>query len=288
MTPTVEDAFSQCSELIKRAAKLIEGQISQIEEREHNTAFVSSWEAQRSAAVQIFRVRSLQLYRDTLLFLAGQILDADWKHHYFLLPHVRTLLDIYARFIHLFERCEGFDKQALTCIAYQVITVKTLNSEAAYQTTLMTVDQFLQKIGFAFPGFEDLKFSWIKNQNLHFAKRDELLTTENMKKYSTYTLDIFKPSNTYDIYSYLSEFMHGNPYYYNETPYNERFWVASMTLSTTAFLLELVDCHVLSRIQTRDFRVWLKDVEKNRTDFMQVWRARIKELRDSKLDLPAE
>ena len=267
--PSEDEIFSKQADLFLEAADLMQNRISQIEPGKDSQDIPTE-----DAAVRIFKVRSLRVYRDTLRFLAKEILKKDDRRHYFLLPHVRTQQDIYARFLHLRINCADLAAQALTCIAYQLLTYRALG-ESGYKKTLPIYKDFLIRQNFLFPE-ESLELTpeWVRDRNLAFVNKRKLLKPENIKDYAVYTLDVFKPSQTYEIYSYLSEFMHGNPYYYNESACNEKFWVLTMSLQTASCLIELIDRATLKKINPRDFRVWLSKINATKKDVIGLWKQR--------------
>ena len=271
-----EEIFKTQADFIEQAAELIAERAKAIEKIEKETEYNSESESEKKAAIGLFKVRSIRLCRDTLFYIANEVIRDDPKICFFLLPHARTILDVYARFIHLIENCNNEDKQALVCIAYQLLLPKYLNSEAEYQKTLNLYKNFFKQTNSNFPtDLAGYSKNWVKNKNLNFADMRSLLTTNNIKKYSLNVDSVFGVQETYRIYSGFSEFLHGNPYYYNESAHNERFWVVAICLSTTAFLIELIDLHTLHKRNRRDFRVWLEVVKKNKADFIKLWKSYI-------------
>lgn len=273
---TEKEIFKIQADFIKQAADLIEERAKAIEKVEKAAAYNTASESEKKAAIGIFKIRSLRLCRDTLLYIADEVIRDDPKIGFFLMPHARTILDVYARFIHLLENCSGEDDQALVCIAYQLLLPKYLESEVEYQKTFNLYKNFFKQINFNFP--TDLAVyskNWVKNNNLNFADAKSLLTTNNLKKYALNVGSVFGVEETYRIYSGFSEFLHGNPYYYNESPHNERFWVVAICLSTAAFFIELIDLHTLKKRNPRDFRMWLDVVKKNKIDFINLWKSQV-------------
>lgn len=250
---------------------LLDDRIKRLTPREEDKYNVSD----RSSVIIIFQTRSILVFRDTLDFLASEILVPDAKKRaFFLLPHARTLLDIYARFLHLLINCPDEDKRALTCIAYQMLGARLLTGSTAYDEALKIYGVFLDRVKPDFPKDPaTLKYGWIVKNGLAFADRDELLTPENMKRFSNYSLEVFGTEKTYFIYSSISEFLHGNPYYYRGEEHNERFWVTSTAMITTAFFVELIDRYILD-VQPRDFREWLAEVKRTKGEYARFWNSK--------------
>lgn len=91
-----------------------------------------------------------------------------------------------------------------------------------------------------------------------------------MTKYSVEVLNVYKGESTYNIYSGFSEKIHGNPYF-SEAIGREKYWVITMSLSITAFLIELVDIYTLKKSKKKDFLDWLKEINKTQSDFISIW-----------------
>ena len=272
--------FKMQSDLIKEAASLIESRIDMIDTLGAESSSLEKSEELRESVLLVFKKRSLTLYKDTLLYLSEELLTEDNRKHYFLLPQLRLLLDVYTRFLHLLENCEDENSQALTCLAYQFLTLKAIDSEAEYIETLKLNQPFLDDINFSFPAkLKDFNYyGCVKPNNLAFAKQKDILNKELISKYTTYSLDVFGGNKTYTIYSHISEIMHGNPYYYTESDQNERFWVSTMCLISSAFLIELIDTYTFRKTKPRDFREWLKKVELEKDSVTQMWIKRRSEI----------
>lgn len=273
--PTDDEIFKTQIKFLEHAVEILDTRAQEIEKNERASKYSDKSEAEIKAIIAVFKVRSIKLYKDTLFYIAEQAVKDDLNSHFFLLPHVRTLLDIYGRFIHLLEKCKDESQQALTCLAYQLLLFKHLNSEPDYLKILSSASNFLSKIGFSFPTvLLDYGHNWVKKNNLAFAKMRDLLTVVNMKKYSINVFTMFGTMEQYGIYSAFSEYLHGNPYYYYESPTNEKFWVIAECISTTAFLIELIDLQTLKKTNPKDFRLWLTDIQKNKSDFVKLWNDR--------------
>lgn len=273
MTNTDKEIFLIQANLLKQASLLLGDRASQIELIERLREGISDGDREKHIAISLFKTRSLKLCKHTIDYLSDEIMRDDPKIYYFLMPHVRTLLDIYARFIHLLSSCKDDKQQALTCISYQLLSYRILEQEPLYKDTLGLYKNFLSQANFIFPeNSSDYDYEWMKKKNLIFLKNKKLLTIDNIKKYSIYSIDIFKPKETYKIYSSFSEFLHGNPYYHGGTPHNERFWVVGMCLSILPFFIEIIDIYTLNKTNPRDFRIWLSEIKKSRPDFSILWR----------------
>lgn len=257
---------------MKRATDLVDNLIVKVEPDEEEKKHMSA----SAAALCLFRIKSLKLYRDTLNYLADEIIRTEVKNYKFLLPHLRTLFEVYGRFLHLLVKCSDDDQRALVCLTYQLYTAKNVADVGGNFKEVFDLNrEFIQKMRPDFPKeAESLSRSWIAKNGLNFGSNAELLTQENIRRFSVETEKVFGTDKNYILYSHFSELLHGNPYYYNSAPYNERFWATALSLINTAFLIEVVDRYILNRGQSKDAREWLKEVADSRPEFIRLWQSR--------------
>lgn len=271
---TEEELFIKQSNLMKEALSLLDERIRRIEEK-GRTKGLGAVQEQANITICIFKVRSLKNYKSVLEFISDEIVRTDNPiRHRFLLAHTRTLLDIYARFLHLLLNSSDDINQALTCIAYQLLSYKSLNQENMYKELLkMNKDLVTANPDIRFPeSYAEFKWGWMVKNGLIFARRDDLLTADNIAKYSSDSISIFPAKKTYEIYSSLSELMHGNPYYHMDGATRERYWVAGVVIPYTMFIIEIIDRYTLNWVGARDFRVWMNDVKNSRPEFVRSWK----------------
>lgn len=255
------------ADLMRSAANLLEVRKKKIPPQVHEKLTTED------ITVRIFKGRSIRLYADILNFLAGEIQRGDAYSHYFLLPHTRTLLDIFSRFVRL-QECDSV-KQALICIGYQL---KTCRWEIPlYSNALKLYGPFLSEKGVLFPQdpalFDERDHIW--KRDLSFGKMKDLLEIQRVKDLSIYTRDVFVGGVVDKMYGPFSEFVHGNPYQYTGESHNERFWVAATTISTTAYFIELIDRYTLDWQKPADARMWLGAANKARLKLIDLWRLQI-------------
>lgn len=266
--------FSVQSDLIVKAAELFQTRINSLETLARDLSPNNDpADNEKNVAIYTFAIRSLNLFRDTLTFISTEIIRQELERAYFLLAQTRTLLDVYSRFIHLYASRTN-DNRALKCIAYQLFTSAGLGDDSMYKKVLLCYKNFLTKIKFNFPPeCNEFDFVWYRDNDLRFPSNNKTLTSDNIKRCSAYTMDVFKSEKTSTVYSHLSELMHGNPYYYG-APHNERFWIVGVSIPESSFLIELIDRYLLDKINPRDFRLWLSEIKKTRADFVQLWKQR--------------
>ncbi len=267
-------------DLIKQASILFDERIKVFTPLQEEAFTISA----ADSAIRIYQIRALKRYKEILDFLGVEAQSEDEKKYIYLLPNVRTLLDIYANFVHLEINCPSNDDKAIFCIAHSLLIAKTLkNSNGKYPYYDETFKLYKDFIARAKPDFpqnpELLSKNWMRDNKLFAAQKEILLTPANMNRFSSYSIKVFGIERTYEIYSSISEILHGNPYYYKEESYNERFWIISMCLRTSAFLIEYIDRYILDKGQKRDFRDWLSSCENTKKEYVSVWKKRIETLK---------
>ncbi len=265
-----EEIIKNQIDLLNQAVSILNDRILKIEGIAKNRKYSSKDEASIRSIIDIFETLSLKLYKDILYYITQEVGRND-PIHFFLLPHIRTLLDIYGRLIYILDKRRDESLVALTCLSCQLIVSKAIKSEKNYLELLKLAEDFLTKVKFSFPSFSIFSKKWVGNNHLKFPKTGTLITEENVKKYSINVFTIFNTKEPHNIYSGFSEYIHGNPYYYKEKPLNEQFWVISQAIWTTAFLLEMIDSLILKKNNSSDFQNWLNQIKKSKPDFIKLW-----------------
>lgn len=267
--------FAEHADLMRQAADLLDARAASIKPqpgRGSEWYTPAEWEVE--IPIRICIQRSLKVFADTLRFLADDILvEQPPQRSFFLLPHARTLLDVYARLLHLQANCPDRNLAALTCIAYQLLTYASVRVGQDYGVALAQYATFLSsQHQVTFPANpSEMDHEWIRDHKLGFASRKKVLTKTTICEHSAYATEVFGTKGTYETYAHLSEFLHGNPYYYTGKPHNERYWIVAVSISTSAFLMELVDKYTLRKVRPRDFTTWLAQVKKQKVGFTRLW-----------------
>ena len=280
-----ENIIKKQIDLIDQAVKMLEDRAIKIEEFSRSAKYSTKYDEERENIVNLFKVRSIRLYKNTLSFIGEEASNTNTRRHFFVLAQVRTLLDVYARFIHLQEKSANKDKPAAICLIYQLFTVKNLD-EKIFKEGVELSRTFISSCPLVKIPIvpKELSGNWIKQNDMRFANRNDLLTEELIKKYSIDAVDVFGSKKTYDIYSYFSEILHGNPYYGDgSTVHNERLWVISTSIITTAYLVELIDNYTLEKRQPRDYKLWLKEVRNGRDELTYMWQQRNQKMKELNL-----
>lgn len=268
--------FSTQIGLMNEAASMLTDRASRLEPSPEEK--MSSTDA--DLTLRLFYIRSLRLYKDNLEYLATQASDHEPRKHYYSLFYLRTLSDIYARFLHLLHNCPTEGKRAVSCLTYQLLTYRKLGDDSVYQQGLGIHKTLIQSEGVAFPAnFSELSKTWADKNHLTFDKMSNLLDAKIIGRYSTDVAKIFPPQKPYEIYAHFSELAHGNPYYERGSEHNERFWLVSSSITNTAFLIELIDKNILGRGLAKDLRLWLSKIRTNKEEFARLWKLRTKELK---------
>lgn len=257
--------------LLKEIADILNNRANLIEDFEKTLTTESEYEKEKRAVIAVFKIRSLKLCKDTIVYLSDELLKNNYSTDFFLLPHVRTLVDVYSRFLCLKEKNDE-DQQALVCIAYQLNSYKNLD-DSNYKKILGLYSNFLNKIKFNFPEkLSDFTNSFMDKRKIKFEKTRNILTIEKINSCSINAKKTFKQDNPYTIYSHISEFMHGNPYYYNDSPHNEKFWILAISISMMTFFIEIIDIYTLRKNNSRDLLNLLSKIKENRVDFVNLWK----------------
>ena len=76
--------------------------------------------------IALFLIRALKRYERTLRYVAKSTDLEDAESHYFALPHVRTMIDLYAKVLFLAGQPDD-NSRAQTCIAYSVYSRKSIS-----------------------------------------------------------------------------------------------------------------------------------------------------------------
>lgn len=209
----------------------------------------------------------MEIYNKTLVYIADEIIKGEPYNAYFLFAHVRTLLEVYVKFLNFESSSLDRGRLALMCLCSQLLSIK-LSTESVYMEIQNLHYNLIKSAKLTFPKFSDFDFVWIKNNKLNFSKKNDLLTIENINKHSIKTVEVFKPRFMYEVYQAFSEFIHGNPYY---QAMNERYWAVTQCLIISSFLLEIIDIRTLKKDGATDFRIWLKDVKNERLLINKLW-----------------
>ena len=135
-------------------------------------------------------------------------------------------------------------------------------------------DQYLEELPLSIPSEIIDAYAWYGNSGCKFSGNKKLLEPENIMRHAVQTREVFKVKNWYEIFAHISEIVHGNPNYQDE-PHNERFWIATMSMSTTAYMIELIDRLFLEKVQPRDFREWLKTTKDIQPQMIAEWKKKI-------------
>ena len=222
-------------------------------------------------AIALFLIRILNRYNRTLIHISKCILADDVELHYFTLPHIRTITDIYAKILYL-AGCENDDFRALTCISYQAYAVSKTDDNNLLKEILDLNKEYLVDHEFFIPDNVNKMWSWYKDKKFkyNFSSNNIILKPEIMSKYAIQTEQVFKANDWYPIYSHISEILHGNPYY-PDKPTNERYWISIMSLSTSAHTLELIDRVFLGKSYPSDYRKWLKLAKDLQPGIISQW-----------------
>lgn len=223
----------------------------------------------------VYKRRSLNLFNAKLEYLLYEVECENPLRHLHSFLHVRTLLDVFSHFLYLASHKVEINKFALVCLAASLRALAICGLDTEYEKSRLEYKIMFLKHGLEIPESPiELTPTWIKNNGLAFKSTRDMLTNQNIQSFSTDVIKIFPAKRMSEIYSILSEILHGNPFY-NPTPYNERFWVISSCIISSAFLLELIDKFVFfKKTPAADFINWLEKTEKSIPEFSDLWKSK--------------
>lgn len=229
--------FSKVSEAMKQASIMMEERATAIRQKTlSGDSSVADVEADE--VVRLFKIRSLKLYSRTISFLSDEILKGNADKHFFLLPNARKLFDVYVRFLHLLRNCPNQGNQAITCISYQLMSYHGLKNKELYDNTIALSSNLIAREGVVFPDFKDFDYVWyLRKSGSAFSSNRDLLTEEVVNYYSNPPVKVFNGRDLVRLYGMISELAHGNPYFDYRGVYNERFWIATISLMVSAYLI---------------------------------------------------
>ena len=261
------------AELIKRSTFIIQNRVdllSQISESEFSNEEI---------AIRVYQTRSLMFYKRFLTYISREMSNNDPESAYFLILQTRTLMDIYSRFLHLEINLIDDKARSLVCIAVQLLAAHAAESRPTFNEVKAQYAEAIAKSPISEVEFDQYSFDWVRNNGLNFPSRSKILTEENVNRFAIDTKEQFKGQQLYKLYAAFSEYGHANPFYGNDQPHNEKYWVITVSIQMTAYLIELIDRRILKDPKKGDFRLWLKEVAKNENSFLLSWeknRSRLK------------
>lgn len=223
-------------------------------------------------AARLYQVRSLDIFKRFLTYISNELKKNDAESAFFLIPHVRTLMDIYSKFLHLQINAQDDKTRALISIGNQLLAAKNAELVKEFNDIKSVYCHIINGSILEAVEYENYSFNWMQKNNLNFYKRDLLLTEANVNRFAINTGELFKGQHLHKLYSAFSELNHGNPFYGSNQPHNERFWVISMTIQFTAYLIELIDRDVLRQYNQADLRLWLKEIQENSQLLRSAWK----------------
>lgn len=265
-------------EVISNHAKLIEKVISIVQERINLlTPTADKVLSDEEASVRVYQIRSLNIYRRYLIFIAKELEKNDPESAFFLLPQVRTLIDIYSKFLHLQINAFNAKERALISIAYQLLATCAVEAPAEFDKTKLVHEKVIAGTPLERIKYKEFSYTWMQKNNYNFYSRDRLLTEDNVNRFTVDSRELFKGQQLHRLYAAFSEYNHGNPFYGSNEPHNERYWIITMTIQMTAYLIELIDREILKKPQKTDFRQWLRKIARNKEALLLAWnQSRIK------------
>ncbi len=180
-------------------------------------------------------------------------------------------MDIYARFLFLNDDIITHNTKFLKILSYQLLAYHKLADHKMFENLLVLHRDRLDEMSPDYPRtWKEFKYDWLNDKGFLFPPSKNFLIEEKMKTSSPRVAKIFGSQRQCEIYDHLSQLLHGNAFMAHDL-ITARYWLASMSLSTTAFFLEVIDNRVFRNDKRKDLREWLKEVKEKKLSLIESW-----------------
>ncbi len=212
---------------------------------------VVKWEVLLSAKRAYFTS-----FVETTNFLMLKLGVEDRKRLKFYLPHLRILLEMYAKLLYL-ANLES-DEQMLTCMYDMLWYLKKFELKDGFIEQAFDYKPYLESKGLVEFSYES--FSKKSSANFLFPSLEQILKAEYVGKFvSEYLTDTKLASKSlYRIYRATSEYSHG-AILCEFASGEEGIWIIDGMLFICAFMINLVDKHILDEKNKIKIDEWMKD-----------------------------
>lgn len=278
---TEEEIITSMISSIKEIKEIIKSEIIEIDHKGNSKKQIEKDpidEIMRTTPLQTSR-SYLDFYRKILDFLHRKLESGTSDEEFFFyMPLLRTLIEIYAYLLYFCFQ----DKEKQTTLA----VVNTLNTVAKLDTDNISpeIKTEYDKTYSGFKKFFETKNlniptdpahatkAWLKTSGYGYPSVEQMLKKEWIKSSSPQTNAANKNAseNSYKIYRYLSNYVHGN-ILSKEHHGNEKMWVISETILLSMIIAELVSVKILNNSKRKEIGICLKKVSKNSKVFRYMW-----------------
>jgi len=289
MNKSSEKCIEEQIKLIEDISEIIKVQISDINNIGRGVILSDEIEDLKRASILDTKRRYLEFFNDIVIFLLGKLRKEKEENFRFLLPNIRTLLDIYGQLLYLCN--ENENRQASICMANSLFTLaNTVESpdeksskeekqayegiKEIYNKSYGEWKPFFDRENIDIP--EDMKLFFgrkLKRLGLKFPPLPEMLKKENIKASSPETIKIF-PKIAEKVYNrFTSNYVHGNPLAKNIHG-NERLWIIAKVQSLSSLVVDLINTKVLRDSRKIELIKWIKELSQKKPEFVNFWRER--------------
>jgi len=291
MDKNSKECIEEQIKLIEDISKIIKAQIADIDSIGKGVVLSDAIEDLKRAGILNTKRRYLEFFNDIVGFLVDKLRKEKDENFRFLLPSIRTLLDIYGQLLYLCNK--GENKQASICVANSLFTlVNTIESpdeksskeekqayegiKEAYNKSYRDWKPFFDRENIDIP--EDMElFSRRKLEGLglNFPPLPQMLKKETIKASSPETIKIFSKTTekVYNTYRFTSNYVHGNVLAKNIHG-NERLWIIAKVQILSNLIVDLVNTKVLGDSRKKELVEWMNKLSQKRQAFVNFWRER--------------
>ena len=137
------EAFQVYSQLLKDGIGVLRNR----EDQQLTLSHLPEAQSSDQALVNIFRTNSMNTYRKYSEFISDEIIKYERENTaLFQLPNLRTLMDIYARFLYLHNNDFSVQERFLKILSYQLLTFHVLGDTAQYDRLIKIHSAHLRNV----------------------------------------------------------------------------------------------------------------------------------------------
>lgn len=277
--------------LIEDISNIINIQISDIDSIGRSVVLPDATEDLKQAGILNTKRRYLEFFNDIVIFLIYRLKKEKEGNFRFLLPNIRTLLDIYGQLLYLCNEDEN--RQASICAANSLFTLAN-TVEKPDENSSEEVKQAYEKIKEVYDkGYNDWKpffdreaidvpenielFSKgkLRELGLNFPPLPQMLKKENIRNCSPETIKVFPRAvkNISNTYRFLCNYVHGNTLS-KGVHGNEKLWIIAKVQILSSLIVDLVNIKILGGSRKKELIKWMNELSQKRQEFVNFWRER--------------
>jgi len=280
MDKSSEGCIEEQIKLIEDISEIIRVQVSDIDNIGRGVVLSDTIEDLKRAVILNAKRSYLEFFNDIVIFLSNKLREEKEENFRFLLPNIRTLLDIYGRLLYLCSEDEN--KQTSICMANSLFTLADTvdNSdegiEESYNKGYKDFKPFFDREDINIP--KDIKLfskGKLEKLELNFPPLLQILKKEIIETSSPETMKIFPriAKEVYKTYKFISNYIHGNILFKNKHK-NQKLWIISKVQILSSLIVDLVNTKVLRDSRKAELMKWAEELSQKRARFVNFWRGR--------------